>query len=264
MNKIEKGFEPPKEAEKPKKLTREEVESRLTAGESLENLILEDLNLAGLNFEGKSFRGSDIRGLSLYKEEQKEDGTIVEIRTNIKGADFTDITIAAHWAEALFARVDAEGATFGYTENLVSRRKRHQESGKNPTAHDIGGLFSFNGGEGNFQKTKWINIDFGGGSGYEAIFPKADLSESIIEASDLTEIDLSTAKIDGIKIKDPISLRGLIINEQQITTAVEAIELTNSQYQSEFLEEVKNNGQRKALENYFGIIIVEIKKAPSS
>lgn len=260
MNKFEKEFKPPEsEVEKPKKLIREEVESRLERGDSLENLDLTNLDLAGLNFEGRNFRGSDIRGITLYREEQREDGTFIEIRTNIRGADFTDVTIADLGPEVFFGRVDAEGATFGYTENLAHRRKRHKESGKAPTAEDTGGLFSFNGSEGNFKKTVWSNIDFGGGSGYESIFPDADLSESIMEGPDLTEMDFSATKIDDIKIKDPISLHGMKINEQQILSVVQAIELTDEKYQSEFLEEVRKSGQRKALKDYFGIVIVEVK-----
>lgn len=77
--------------------------------------------------------------------------------------------------------------------------------------------------------------------------------------SDLAEMDFSTAKIDGIKIKDPLSLQGLVINEQQINALAEAIELTNEKERLEFSEEVKKNGPRKALEDYFGIVVVEIK-----
>src|SRR3989339_764977 len=243
MNEFERGITPPKpEIEKPKKLTRDEVESRLATGESLENLILTDLDLAGLNFEGKSFRESDIRGMSLYREEQKEDGTLVEIRTNIKGADFTDTTIADMGPEVFFGRVDAGGATFGYTEKLVDRRKRHKESGKAPTAEDTGGLFNFNGSEGNFKKTRWVNADFGGGSGYEAIFPKADLSEATIEESDLTEINLSETNIENIKIIDPVSLFGMKINENQIESVVQAIQLTDQEKQTEFLKEKAEKG----------------------
>jgi uncharacterized protein YjbI with pentapeptide repeats len=264
MNRFEKGFESPKlEALEPKKLTREEIESRLANGENLENLNLTDLNLAGLNLEGKSFRGSDIRGMSLYREEKKEDGTLVEIQTNIKGADFTDATIADFGPEVFFERVNAEGAIFGFTEDLISRRNRHIEykkSGRAPGAEDTGELLKFNGSEGNFKKTKWINVDFGGGSGYESTFSDADLSESIMEGSDLTGMDFSTTKIDSIKIKDPMSLSGLIINEQQIPIMVQAIELTDEKAQREFLEEVKNKGPQKALEDFFLVVIVEIKK----
>jgi len=260
MNKFEKEFRPPEsEVERHKKLTREEVESRLERGDSLENLNLKDLDLAGLDLEGRSFRGSDIRGMALYRESKRGDGTLIEARTNIRNSDWTDATIADLGEGVFFGRVDAEGATFGYTENLASRRKRHKESGKAPTAEDTGGLFGFDGSKGNFKKTIWRNVDFGGGSGYESIFPKADLSQSLIEGSDLTEMDFSTAKIDGIKIKDPMSLHGMKINEEQISSMAQAIELTDKKCQSEFLEEVKSSGQQKALEDYFGIVIIEVK-----
>lgn len=260
MNKFEGGLRPSEsEAEIPKKLTREEVESRLERGDNLENLDLTDLNLAGLNFEGKSFRGSDIRGTTLYRKSKREDGTLVEVKTNIKNADFTDATIADFGEGVFFGRIDAEGATFGYTENLASRRKRHKESGKTLMLEDTGGFFGFDGSQGDFKKTRWRNIDFGGGSRYESIFTDADFSQSLIEGSDLTKMDFSTTKIDGIKIKGPMLLRGMKINEAQIPSIVQAIELTDKKHQSEFLEEVKNSSQRKALEDYFGIVVVEVK-----
>lgn len=253
MNQLESNFKPPEqEVKKLKKLTREEVISKLERGEDLENLSLTDLNLAGLNLEGKSFRGSDIRGLSLYAKAQSEG-------TNIKNADFTDTTIADLGPEALFQEVEAEGAKFGYTEDLISRKKRLKESGQAPRAEDTGGLFGFNGLRGNFRKTKWTNIDFGGGSGYEAYFPEADLSQSIIAGSDLSGIDFSETNIDSIKIIDPLSLRGLKINEKQIESVAQAIELSNQKAQSEFLQATNKEGPKKALKDYFGIIIVETK-----
>lgn len=257
MNEFKRGVSPEDEAGKPKKLTREEVEDRLTRGESLENLDLKDLDLAGLNFEEKKFRGADIRGICFYGEKQGGGGT-VELVTNLQRANFTDATIGDFGPETIFGRVEAEGATFGFTENLVSRRKRHalmNNSGERPEASDSGGLYNFNGGGGNFRKTKWNNIDFGGGSGYEAIFPGADLSEAEIVGSDLAGLDFSTTKIDGIKIKDPLSLQGLIIAEQQTDTLAGAIKLSNERERQEFSDEVKEKGSREALEDYFRIII---------
>lgn len=238
--------------EKPIKLTREDVIKRLEKGEKLENCNLADLDLSGLNFEGKSFRDSDIRGVTLYNESQKEG-------TNIKNADFTDAVIADPGLEVLFALVNAEGTTFGFTENLLVRRKRQRESGKIPEAADIGGLFNFNGSAGNFKKTKWLNSDFGGGSGYETLFPNADLSESEITGCDLNQIDFSKTKIDNIKIIDPLTLQGMKINVNQIETLTQAIKLTNKEAQSEFLKEIEAKGSRKALEDFFEIVIAEIK-----
>lgn len=258
------------EIKKSEKLTREEVINRLENNKNLENLNLRDLDLSGLNFEGKSFRGSNIQGIKLWREELDEDDKIVEIRTNIKSADFIDATIATLEETftdlgpgAFFGRVDAKGAIFGYTENLFSRRERHEkryrEFGEIPRAEDTGGLFNFNGSEGYFRKTRWVNADFGGSSGYEAVFTGADLSESIIEKSDLSGIDFSETNIDNIRIIDPISLKGMKINENQIESIIESIQLSNQTQQAEFLREKTEKGSKKFLEDYFQIVIVEIK-----
>lgn len=260
MGKFENISEPQiSEVKKPDKVTRAEVISMLESGENLENLILADLDLAGLDLEGKSFRGSDIRGASLYRKDQGEDGKSVEVKTNIKGADITDATIADLGPEVFFGRVDAEGAMFGYSEDLISRRKRHKESGEAPKAADTGGLFGFNGSQGNFRKTKWVNADFGGGSGYESVFPGADLSEAVIEGSDISGMDFSETKIDNIVIKDPVGLRGMKINEKQIESVARAVQFTNQEKQAEFLKEKEDKDPRKALEDYFQIVIVKTK-----
>lgn len=247
-------------AEKLQKITREEVEARLAAGENLENLYMIDLDLSDIDFEGKSFRGSDIRGVYFYGEKQDENGKIIELITNLRRADFTDATIGDLGPEAIFARVEAEGAIFGFTESLTSRRKRHaklKESGDRPEAADSGGLYGFNGGGGNFKKTKWNNIDFGGGSGYEALFPGADLGEAEIIGSDLSGLDFSTTKIGDIKIKDPLSLRGLVITEQQSDTLAGTIKLSDERARQEFAEEIRQKGPKKALEDYFGVTIAQ-------
>jgi len=244
---MEKFEELPKQKiEKLVKLTREDVIKRLEQNENLENFNLAELDLSVLNFEGKSFRGSDIRGITFEN-------------AYIKNADFTNAVIADLGPEVIFARVNAEGATFGFTENLVARRKRQRESGKSPEVADIGGLFNFNGSVGNFRKTKWLNADFGGGSGYETLFLDADLSEAEITGCDLNQIDFSETKIDKIKIIDPVSLQGMKIAENQIETLVQSIQLTDEETQAEFLKEKKEKGSRKALEDFFEIIIVETK-----
>ena len=254
MEKFENNFKPPKpEVKKSEKLTREDVIKRLEKGEKLEDCNLADLDLSGLNFEGKSFRGSDIRGVTLYNEAQEEG-------TNIKNADFTDAIIADLGPEVLFANVNAEGATFGFTENLSARRKRLKNSGQAPEAADSGELFNFNGSLGNFKKTKWLNADFGGSSGYEAIFPDADLSEAEITGCDLNQIDFSETKIDNIKIIDPVYFQGMKIREIQIETIVQSIQLTNKKAQAEFLKEIKEKGSKKALEDFFGIVIVKLHR----
>jgi len=249
---------PEKEVRRLKKITREEVEANLARGENLEDLDIKDLDLAGLNFEEKKFRGSDIRGAWFYGKKQDEEGKIIELITNLRRADFTDTTIGDLGPETVFGRVEAEGAIFGFTEDLISRRKRHaamNNSGERPDAADSGGLYGFNGGGGNFKKTKWKNIDFGGGSDSGALFPGADLSEAEIVGSDLAGLDLSTTKIDDIKIKDPLSLQGLIITAEQVDTLVRAIELSDENERQKFAEEVKQKGPEMALKDYFRVII---------
>lgn len=246
-----------KETTKSRKLTREEVIKRLENKENLEDLVLVDLDLAGLNLEGKSFRRSDIRGLSLYRKDKDKEGQIIELKTNIQGADFTDATVADLGPEVFFGRVEAKGATFGFTENLVSRRTRLKESGQTPTAENCGGFFGFNGSEGNFNNTQWANIDFGGGSGYEAIFPGTDLTAATIQGSDLAGIDFSQTKIDHIKIIDPVSLLEMKINTSQIETIANGVQLSNQDQQAEFSQIKTKEGSRKALESYFHLTIVE-------
>jgi|GEM_PF-1940790 len=252
MEKFESILPPKPEVKKSEKLTREDVIKRLEQNKNLENYNLAELDLSGLNFEGKSFRGSDIRGVNLYDEVQKQGA-------NIENADFTDTIISDFSLDVIFARVKAERATFGFTENLATKRKRQRDSDKLPQPADFNGFFNFVGTGGNFRKTKWLNTDFGGDSGCEALFPDADLSESEITGCDLNQIDFSETKIDKIKIIDPITLRGMKIATNQIETVVQSIQLTNQDAQSEFLKEIKEKVPQKALEDFFEIVIVEIK-----
>jgi uncharacterized protein YjbI with pentapeptide repeats len=235
----------------PKKLTRQDVIGRLEQGEDLNDLDLKDLNLAGLALAGKSFKRSDIRGMSLYEERDGANGTIIEITTNIQGADFTDAIIADTAQGTDFYSVDAEGATFGYTESIVSRRISHPKDG--------GGLFRFDGRGGNFKRTRWTNTDFGGGTGFEAMLEGADLSGAVMEGCLLAEIDLSKTNIEDISIigTPPLFLNAIKINAQQVKSLAQAIKLTDEKEQSRFEEEIRDNGQRKALEDHFGTIIVK-------
>ncbi|PIS42918.1 MAG: hypothetical protein COT24_01040 [Candidatus Kerfeldbacteria bacterium CG08_land_8_20_14_0_20_40_16] len=261
MEKFNNDFKlPEQEIKKQHRLTREEVAGRLEQGENLENLILTDLDLAGLNLEGRKFCHSDLRGINFYRAEENDNGTVTETRTNLKGCDFTEAIIADLGPEAFFYKVEAEGAKFGYQENLISRRKRQAESGKVPRKEDTGGLFGFNGMEGNFKKTRWINADFGGGSGYDALFIGADLSEATMEGCDLSGIDFSEVNIDNIEIVNPTSLAGMKINKDQIELLAQTIRLSDSEKRAKFLKEIEQKGPRKALEDYFKIIIIKGKE----
>ncbi|MBI4450182.1 pentapeptide repeat-containing protein [Candidatus Uhrbacteria bacterium] len=186
----------PPSAERPR-LTRVQVEERLARGEHLERVDLHDEDLAGLELRGKRFRDSIVYGLQLYRG---DGDPATEVRTDIRDTDWTDASVGSIGAEAFFGRVNAAGATFGFTETLTERRARHAASDQPPTDVDSGSYANFNGAEGNFQRTTWRNIDFGGGSGYEARFENADLTGATFEGCDLSGLDLSTAQTDGIQL----------------------------------------------------------------
>jgi len=250
---------PVPETKKPAKLTREGVMERLAKGEDFEKLNLKDLDLAGLNFENKSFRGANLQGVRFYSAEEGAEERI----TNLKGVDFTDTTIADEKGSSIFVAVQAQGAKFGVTKSLVERRLEQQKSGKIPTAHEIGGLHSFIGNDGNFTKTIWQNIDFGGNTGIEALFKGADLSEAVMKGCDLAGLDLSESKIDGIKIIDNISFRGLKINEKQVEALIKSIQIKNEFTYDEFVQERETKGLEKAVAEFikaFEIIVVKIKE----
>lgn len=174
-----------------------DVEEQIALGEQLDGVDLHDLDLAGCDLHGRSFHGSIVYGLQLYRS---DDNAETEVRTNIGKTDWTDAVVASAGAETFLGRVDAEEAVFGFTESLTDRRQRHAASDAKPTDLDSGGYHNFNGAEGNFRRTIWRNIDFGGSTGYEARFEHADLTDAVFEGCDLTDIDLSTARTDGIQI----------------------------------------------------------------
>ncbi|MBI4434341.1 pentapeptide repeat-containing protein [Candidatus Uhrbacteria bacterium] len=179
-------------AERPK-LTRVEVEERLARGEHMERVDLHDEDLTGLELRGKRFRDSIVYGLQLYRG---DGDPATEVRTDIRETDWTDARMGSIGAEAFFGRVNAEGAVFGFTETLAERRQRHAASDQPPTDLDSGGYHNFNSAEGNFQRTTWRNIDFGGGTGYEARLEGADLRGATFDGCDLAELDFSTALVN--------------------------------------------------------------------
>jgi uncharacterized protein YjbI with pentapeptide repeats len=257
---FEKSLGQAPEIMRSKKLSKKQLERRLATGENPEKLNLTDFDLAGLDLEGKSFRKSDLRGAQFYWRGEGKDGSMIEARTNIKRADFTDATIGEFGPATLFVRVEAEEASFGFSEDLNSRRKRHlalKKAGKIPATQDSGQFLNFNASEGNFKKTKWKNINFGGGTGYEAILFGADLSGAEIAGCDLSEIDFASVKIDGLKIIDPSSLRGLKIEEEQVPALAAAIQLSNEKTAAEFSLEITAKGAAGALMDFFEVEIIK-------
>ena len=253
-----RGERPNESPETARPLTQLEVWEKLVKGENLEKAKLTDLDLSGLKLEGKRLCGADVRGLRLWGETTDEGGKTEEVRTNIEDSDWTDATVGSFGNETFFGRVDAFGAKFGFNETLGSRFARLSAAGKKPSESDSGGYHNFNGTEGNFSMTEWNNVDFGGGTGYEARFSGADLTSAKFTGCSLAEVDLTDCRIDGVRIITPYSLEGLRITVDQVPAIARAIEYPNQDRQRQnFEQELKQKGERKALEEMFGIVVVE-------
>ncbi|MFH1253422.1 MAG: pentapeptide repeat-containing protein [Candidatus Uhrbacteria bacterium] len=243
------------ETKKLPRLSREEVEVRLEARQNLEGFDLSGLDLAGLSLEGVSFRGSDVHGVQLFREAEGESDRVL---TKISRADFSEAIIACQEGLTDFGGVKAEGATFGYAESVANRRARYPDTGGVAKIEDSGGLFGFCGDGGRFKGARWVNVDFGGPD-YGTSFISADLSESSLEGCDLSGIDFSKTKIEGIKIINPESLAGMTINENQIETVVRAISFTDDR-QDGWLEALDDEVPRMLLEEKFQIKIVSVQE----
>jgi len=211
-----------------KKETRESIMASIERGESLAGKNLVDLDLTDMPLADQDFTGCDARGLILDQGDP-------EVRTNISRSKFVDTIFADSGNGTNFINVEAEGAFFGYTETLQSRRNRHAEAGRKPDEIDCGMLNGFDGQYGNFPGTVWANIDFGGGTDHPALFWQADFLGAIFDGCDLSGIDLSESRIDDIEIKNPVSVKGLIINEEQVDSLAKALKLNNR-------EDLERNG----------------------
>jgi uncharacterized protein YjbI with pentapeptide repeats len=200
----------------------------------------------------------------LFRKEGGDDETAKRTFTSIKRANFLNVVFADFEQQAFFVGAEARETTFGYSEGLEARRARHtatyKATGKPAAIEDGGALFGFHGNNGGFQKTKWLNLDFGGqnpeAESYleQACFDGADFSEAVFEGCDLSYIDFSTAKIKNIQMINPVNLRGLIIAEDQIEDLAGAIKFTDGR-RSAWEAEMKKNNFRELLEQGLGIII---------
>jgi uncharacterized protein YjbI with pentapeptide repeats len=162
----------------------------------------------------KKFCLSDARGIKLHRRDVDSQAETI---TDISDSDWTDALLATENGETVFVAVQAQGARFGFTEQLIdcrARNKQAQASGKRTTVEAMNGLHGFNGARGNFQRTSWKNIDFGGADA-GAIFSEANLRGAVFEGCDLSGIDFRTCNVEGVVIKDPARLDGLTITKKQ-------------------------------------------------
>lgn len=204
------------------RLTLRLVAERLSAQENFENTDVSNLDLAGLPSQHKKFRSVEASNLRLYR---KAAGSQAEITTDLTGSDWTDANLTSESGDTLFIKVQAEAATFGFSQSLAARRQENQqraEHGDTVSSNEMNALFGFNGSGGNFKKTRWNHIDFGGAD-YGAYFKQADFKGATFEGCDVSGIDLSSAQLEGVLIKDPIGLDGLKIAEKDVLSVAQGL-----------------------------------------
>jgi len=250
---------PESEAGEPRQLTRQGVEEALKHGDNFDNVSLVDQNLAELDFNGKNFRHSDIRGLKLHDFDPDEDAR--HERTEIIKSDWTDAVISDPERETDFSFVQANGAKFGFTETLATRRALRDKSGGQ--IDDIGDLCNFNASDGIFNESQWKNLDFCGKAKYRPDFRGAWLNNSTITGCDLSRLDLSRSFLTDISIINPVSLDNLLIDKKDAPTIAKAIKFTDQARQDEFMRTLAEKGDQKTLEEYFGIVIQERVAEPN-
>ncbi len=250
------------------RMSRESVDAALERGEKIfDGKDLRDLDLAELALVGASFRGTDVRGLRLRHGKGK--GIEDEPRTDISGTDWTD-AVFADTGETAFRYVNAENAKFGFSEPLNERRLRLAAKGTFGP-EEVGAYYGFDGRAGVFRGTTWKEIDFGGtldeegnpieGDIVEALFAQADLSDAAFINVDLTGIDWSDrVLIEKITIQDPFSLRGLTITPSQVDALAAGIKITHEGDMDAWKTERQDKGDAKALQEFFGVIIVSPKE----
>ena len=91
----------------------------------------------------------------------------------------------------------------------------------------------------------------------EISFTRADLSEAEFDGCDFSDVDLSTATLEGIKIIRPVTLERMKIHVSQVRTIVSAIDLQDNELMQDFFLDVEDLGEKEALEKFFDIEIVD-------
>jgi len=261
MSDFEHGYQPP---EKPKKPTAEQVRAILNGDRDMSGLDINNLRLNGFDMKGCDFTGCDARGIDLSPETKQNGKETAEKPTDIRETNWTDATFASAGEFTSFKDVNAKGAIFGFKMTLAERQQMIAETiknkGRGPNEFECGGYFNFDGTGADFSKTKWINIDFGGGSGYEAFFDGADFKEADFKGCNMSNIDLSNTKLDKVKfaINEPDELFGMVINSEQIEMIIQGISLNNPEKQRQFEAILSALGSsRNALEVYFRLVIID-------
>ena len=242
-----------REPKKMMRLSRADVEKRISAGEDFESVDVSGLDLSGLSLSGKNFRGARAENVRLYQKGSEGKDMVT---TDISHSDWTNAILVSESSDAIFIRVNAKGARFGYSESLAACRERNHvqyaETGFIPT-DDRNALLGFNGSGGNFQKTSWKNVDFGGAD-YGAYFKSADFQGAVFDGCDLSGIDFSTSNLEAVIFQDPVQLDACCVAAKDAGLVLEAFRLTDHNENQMLAELKKMNDPRRALER-LGMIV---------
>jgi len=194
---------------KPAKLGRNEIIAMLEKGDrNFDGFDLVGVDVGRLNLRGATFRGSDVRSLNMKSTEAPSD------------ASETD------WTNALFPDqygVDFEAANF--EKSLFAS-----------TGRELLNLCMVNASHATFRGATFKRCYFGGETGYGFESRYTNLTDVLIEESDMSQFDLTDAAVDGIRIvncqierilikPDQLDriLRGLEFTDPEKATAVEAL-----------------------------------------
>ncbi len=258
MTESERGYTPP---EKSKKLTTQDILKLISQEKKVHDVDMTDVRLCGENLSGVSFRGCDIRGIN-FSPKQAESEHGLEKPTDITNTDWIDTIVATTSGYTSFVAVMADGAKFGFEMTLADRNEMiatiKEKENRGPQESECGGYFNFDGRDGVFTNTTWKNIDFGGGTNYNADFSGARLDAAFFDRCNLQQIDLSQTSLEwiGIKVESVLQLKGMIIAEDQVEIIAEGIIVTNNEMQKDFSALKVAVGSSSALEEFFGIVII--------
>ena len=236
-----------------RRLTIDEVDEIINQDGNFDDVSIAELNMARFILDGKSFKRADARGLALYFEDNEDRREAADIRNT----DWTDADLGDSERAADFRYVEAAGSTFGFTETLKARRERLIASDKGWNWNDCGAYNRFVGNEGNFQRTRWDNIDFGGETGTEALFINADLEGAVFQGCALRGIDLSWCNLKDVRIIAPASLAGMTIGKKFIADVANGISFCGTTTQENWLTARAEKGDEAALKDFCLIEIVE-------
>lgn len=184
---------------KPAKLGREEIIAKLEGGDrNFDGLDLVGVDVGRLNLKGATFRGSDVRSLNMKSTEAPSD------------ASETD------WTNAIFP--DQYGVDFE-AANL-------ERSVFASTKSELLNLCMVNATHATFRGATFRRCYFGGETGYGFEAEYTNLTNALIEESDMSHLDLRNTAVDGTRIVD-CRIDGILIRPDQLARFLRGLTFTD-------------------------------------